>query len=134
MLQIKCLSKCPYFQKPPLPRKIPGDAPASKYSHEKIVLARNNSLMVALDLCILLLFHYSCLSTLFWLSTTRRVLLCEIGWLFTNLSARSFDWNHAQFTFICYVLRSTCRFQKAKISETWYQLHDYGLVETSDNK
>ena len=28
MFQIKCLSKCPYFQKPPLPWKIPGYAPA----------------------------------------------------------------------------------------------------------
>ena len=27
MLQIKCLSKCPYFQKPLLPWKIPGYAP-----------------------------------------------------------------------------------------------------------
>ena len=27
MLQIKCLSKCPYFQKPPLPWKIPRYAP-----------------------------------------------------------------------------------------------------------
>ena len=27
MFQIKCLSKCPYFQKPPLPWKILGYAP-----------------------------------------------------------------------------------------------------------
>ena len=27
MLQIKCLPKCPNFQKSPLPRKIPGYAP-----------------------------------------------------------------------------------------------------------
>ena len=27
MFQIKCLSKCSYFQKPPLPWKIPGYAP-----------------------------------------------------------------------------------------------------------
>ena len=26
MLHIKCLTKCPYFQKPPLPSKIPGYA------------------------------------------------------------------------------------------------------------
>ena len=27
MMQMKCLLKCPYFQKPPLPWEIPGYAP-----------------------------------------------------------------------------------------------------------
>ena len=36
VLQIKCLSKCPYFKKPPLPWKIPGYAPVSEHKKSNL--------------------------------------------------------------------------------------------------
>ena len=47
--QIKCLSRCPYFHKPPLPWKITGYAPEYK---DKMMAVRNyrNIYLVQLEL------------------------------------------------------------------------------------
>ena len=65
MLQIKYFIKCPYFKKPPLPRKIPGYAPDLSQNLEDLGLCSNIQLVLCSNIVEVFLCQKDNLSNIF---------------------------------------------------------------------